>query len=69
MTGFVWSLSRKKLKLPGMKFLINPALALLAVYVLARLTLLVQAMALLWREPNWAAYLAVDWSKYLPHVS
>jgi len=52
-----------------MKFLINPALALLAVYVLARLTLLVQAMALLWREPNWAAYLAVDWSKYLPHVS
>lgn len=66
VTGLVWSLSQRK-KLPGMEFLLNPALALLAVYVLARLTLLVQALALLWREPR-AAYLVVDWSKYLPHV-
>jgi hypothetical protein len=48
--------------------LLYPALTLLVVYVLARLSLLTQALVLLRRQPP-SAYEAVDWSRFLPHIS
>jgi len=36
-------------------------------YVMARLSLIAQALALLRRQPS-DAYLAVDWTQYVPHV-
>ena len=41
--------------------------ALLFVYVPARLSLIAQALALLRDQPA-AAYVAVDWTKYIPHL-
>jgi len=44
------------------------ATALLFVYVLVRLSLIVQALVLLRHQPV-AAYVAVDWSKYIPYFN
>jgi len=40
---------------------------LLFIYVLARLSLIGQALALLRHQPE-SAFLAVDWTKYIPHI-
>jgi len=40
---------------------------LLFVYVLARLSLIAQALALLRNQPS-SALVAVDWTKYVPHL-
>jgi len=40
---------------------------LLFVYVPARLSLIAQALALMREQPQ-AAYLAVDWTQYIPHI-
>jgi len=45
-----------------------PALALLSLYVFAKFALLMEAVVTLRMQPE-TAYLAVDWSKFLPHVS
>jgi len=52
----------------ALKMLVYPALMLLVVYVLARLSLLIQALVLLRRQPT-SAYVVVDWSRFLPHIS
>jgi hypothetical protein len=65
VTGLTWFLSQEGyLDMFKLKVLLYPALTLLVVYVLARLVLLAQALALLGREPP-TAYHAVDWSKCL----
>jgi len=66
VTGFVWYVSRTRRF--DNKILLYPALALLVVYVFARLSLLTQALVSLRSEPE-SAYLKVEWSKYLPHIS
>ena len=40
---------------------------LLFIYVPARLSLIGQALALLRNQPQ-TAFLAVDWTKYIPHI-
>jgi len=52
----------------ALKMLLYPAFILLVVYVLARLSLLIQALVLLRKQPT-SAYVAVDWSRFLPHIS
>ncbi len=42
--------------------------ALLAIYVLSRVSLIVQALALLRKQPA-DAFIAVDWTRYIPHIS
>ena len=41
---------------------------LLAIYVLSRVSLIIQALALLRKQPT-DAFIAVDWTKYIPHIS
>lgn len=45
-----------------------PALALLSLYVFARFALLMEAVVTLRKQPE-TAYLAVDWSYFLTHIS
>jgi len=42
--------------------------ALLAIYVLSRVSLIIQALTLLRKQPT-DAFIAVDWTKYIPHIS
>ena len=42
--------------------------ALLAIYVLSRVSLIIQALVLLRKQPT-DAFIAVDWTKYVPHIS
>lgn len=77
VSGLVWALNharriqsqeQRDRQSEVLKTLLYPALVLLVVYVLARLSLLVQALVLLRKQPA-SAYVAVDWSRFLPHIS
>jgi hypothetical protein len=63
--GFVKNLSRFTSAIFSALDLVMTVL--IFAYVMARLSLIAQALALLRRQPP-DAYLAVDWTRFVPHV-
>ena len=50
------------------KFVLDVTMTgLLFIYIPARISLIVQALALMRHQPQ-TAFLAVDWTKYIPHI-
>lgn len=65
-----WILENKFENASGtlVKYILDLIMTILLVgYVLARLSLIAQALALLRNQPP-SAFLAVDWTKYIPHI-